>query len=96
MYHDERVLCYSMKPVNVSEGEVERFEKTGKRPELIKAVKSGNYPESCVVKELSPVEGGLKPLDPLRKCVVISSGFEDTVINYVECENGLLTVARLV
>ncbi len=40
--------------------------------------------------------GGLKPLNPSRKCVVIFSGFGDTVINYVECENGLLTVSRLV
>ncbi|ASJ07192.1 hypothetical protein [Thermococcus pacificus] len=96
MYHDEKTLCYSMKPVDVSKEELEHFERTGELPEIIKAIKSGSYPESCVVKELPPIDEDLKPLNPSRKCVVIFTGFQDTVIDYVECENEILAVARLV
>lgn len=96
MYHDEKTLCYSMKPVGVSKEEIERFEKTGELPELIKAIKSGSYPESCVVKELPPIDEDLKPLNPSRKCVVIFTGFRDTVIDYVECGEEVLAVAKLV
>ena len=96
MYHDEKTLCYSMKPVKVSKEEIERFEETGEPPELIKAVKSGDYPESCVVKELPPIDEDLKPLNPSRKCVVAFTGFRDTVIDYVECGKEVLAVARLV
>lgn len=96
MYHDERTLCYSMKPVGVSKDEIDRFEKTGELPELIKLIKSGGYPESCVVKGLPPIDGDLKPLNPSRKCVVIFTGFRDTVIDYVECGKEVLAAARLV
>jgi len=96
MYHDEKILCYSMRPVEVPREEIEHFERTGELPELIKAIKSGNYPESCVVKELPPIDEDLKPLNPSRKCVVIFTGFQDTVIDYVECGKEVLAVARLV
>ncbi len=96
MYHDEKTLCYSMKPVEVSKEELEHFERTGEPPELIKAVKSGNYPESCVVKELPSIDEDLKPLNPSRKCVIIFTGFKDTVIDYVECGEEVLAVARLI
>ncbi|ASJ00972.1 hypothetical protein [Thermococcus gorgonarius] len=96
MYHDEKTLCYSLKPVDVSKEEIERFEEIGELPDLIKAIKSGNYPESCVVKKLPPIEEDLKPLNPSRKCVVVFTGFQDTVIDYVECGKEVLAVARLV
>ncbi|NJE42085.1 hypothetical protein [Thermococcus sp. GR6] len=96
MYHDEKVLCYSMKPVPVSREEIERFEKSGELPELVKSIKSGKYPEVCVVKQLPPVDEDLTQLNPDRKCVVIFTGFQDTVIDYVECNGQTLAVARLV
>ena len=96
MYHDKRTLCYSMKPVEVSRDDIERFEETGELPEIVRAIKSGSYPESCVVKELPPIDGDLEPLSPSRKCVVIFTGFQDTVIDYVECGKEVLAVARLV
>jgi hypothetical protein len=52
MYRDEKVLCYSTKPVKVSREDLKKFERTGEPPELIKLVKAGDYPETCVVKEL--------------------------------------------
>jgi hypothetical protein len=41
MYHDERVLCYSLKPVKVPREKLEEFEKRGEPPELLKSVKAG-------------------------------------------------------
>ncbi|ASJ09232.1 hypothetical protein A3L11_08330 [Thermococcus siculi] len=96
MYHDEETLCYSMKPVPVEKEEIERFEKTGEPPGIIRAIKSGDYPESCVVKRLPPIDEDLAPLNPGRKCVVIFTGFKDTVIDYVECNGETLAVARLI
>ncbi|WP_209475484.1 hypothetical protein [Thermococcus stetteri] len=96
MYHDERVLCYSMKPVEVPREELEKFERTGEVPEIIKLVKAGKYPENCVVKELPPIDEDLAPLNPNRKCVIIFTGFRDTVIDYVECNGETLAVARLI
>ncbi|AMQ18125.1 hypothetical protein [Thermococcus peptonophilus] len=96
MYHDEKVLCYSTKPVEVSREELEEFEKSGEPPELIKRVKAGKYPENCVVKELPPIDDDLAPLDPNRKCVILFTGFQDTVIDYVECNGETLAVARLI
>ncbi|ASJ03033.1 hypothetical protein A3L09_07065 [Thermococcus profundus] len=96
MYHDEETLCYSMKPVPVSKEEIERFEKTGELPDVINAIKSGDYPDSCIVKRLPPVDEDLAPLNPGRKCVVSLTGFQDTVIDYVECGGETLAVARLV
>ncbi|BAD84542.1 hypothetical protein TK0353 [Thermococcus kodakarensis KOD1] len=96
MYHDGRILCYSLKPVDVSREELEEFERTGEPPELIKRVKAGKYPENCVVKELPPIDKGLAQLNPNRKCVIIFTGFQDTVIDYVECNGETLAVARLI
>lgn len=96
MYHDERVLCYSMRPVEVSEEEMERFERSGEMPELIKRIKAGNFPEECVVKELPPIDEDLRPFNPSRKCVVIFTGFRDTVIDYIEADGTTYAVAKLV
>ena len=96
MYHDEKVLCYSTRPIKVSREELEEFERTGEPPELVKLVKAGNYPETCVVKELPPIDEDLAPLNPSRKCVIIFTGFQDTVIDYVECKGKTLAVARLI
>ena len=96
MYHDERVLCYSLRPIDISRGELERFEETGEPPELVKRIKSGNYPENCVVKELPPIDEDLKPYNPNRKCVIIFTGFQDTVIDYLELDGITYAVARLV
>jgi hypothetical protein len=96
MYHDERVLCYSLKPVKVPREELEEFEKMGEPPELLKSVKAGKYPKVCVVKELPPIDEDLAPLNPSRKCVIIFTGFQDTVIDYVECGVETLAVARLI
>jgi hypothetical protein len=35
-------------------------------------------------------------LNPSRKCVIIFTGFRDTVIDYVECKGKTLAVARLI
>ncbi|WP_297497728.1 hypothetical protein [Thermococcus sp.] len=96
MYHDERVLCYSTRPVEVSREELERFERTGETVELVKRIKAGNFPEECVVKELPPIDEDLMPFNPSRKCVVIFTGFRDTVIDYVEANGITYAVARLV
>lgn len=96
MYHDERILCYSLEPIEISKEELEEFEKTGKLPELVKRIKAGEYPSSCVVKELPPIDEDLSPLNPYRKCVVVFTGFEDTVIDYIEQNGMTLAVARLV
>jgi hypothetical protein len=96
MYHNEETLCYSMKPISVTREEIERFERAGDIPEIIKAIKSGNYPDSCVVKRLPPIDEDLAPLNPGRKCVVVFMGFRDTVIDYVECNGKTLAVARLI
>lgn len=96
MYHDEETLCYSMKPVSVGRGEIERFERTGDLPEIIKAIKSGNYPNSCIVKGLPSIDEDLAPINPRRKCVVSLTGFQDTVIDYVECNGETLAVAKLI
>ncbi|WP_456368367.1 hypothetical protein [Thermococcus sp.] len=96
MYHDERILCYSLSPIEVSRNEIENFEKTGEPPGLLKRIKAGNYPEVCVVKSLPPVDEDIAKLNPKRKCVVVFTGFQDTVIDYVECGDKTLAVARLV
>jgi hypothetical protein len=96
MYHDEGVLCYSMRPVEVSREEIEKFEKTGELPELVKRIKEGDFPEVCVVKQLPPIDEDLLPHNPGRKCVVIFTGFQDTVIDYIECNGLTSAVARLV
>ncbi len=96
MYHDERTLCYSGRSINVPKREIEHFKRVGEPPELIKEIKSGNYPEFCVVKELPPIDEDLEPLNPSRKCVIIFTGFQDTVIDYVERGKDVLAVARLI
>ncbi|WP_240922849.1 hypothetical protein [Thermococcus sp. Bubb.Bath] len=96
MYHDEKTLCYSPRPVNVSTEEIDRFEKTEEPPELIKRIKAGEYPEGFIVKKLPPIDEDLKPLNPSRKCVILFTGFQDTVIDYVECDGETLAVARLI
>lgn len=96
MYHDEETLCYSMKPVEVSREEIENFEKTGEFPELVRRIKARDFPEACVVKRLPPIDEDLLPYNPSRKCVVVFTGFQDTVIDYVECDGRTLAVARLV
>lgn len=96
MYHDEKTLCYSMKPVQVSREEIENFERSGNLPEIINAIKAGNYPDSCIVKKLPPIDKDLAPLRPERKCVVIFTGFQDTAIDYVQCGGETLAVARLI
>ena len=96
MYHDEETLCYSPRPVDISVEEIERFEKTGEPPELIRKIKEGKYPEGFIVKKLPPIDRDLKPLNPSRKCVIIFTGFQDTVIDYVEYGDETLAVARLI
>jgi len=96
MYHDERVLCYSFEPQPVTIEEVENFERTSELPALIREIKSGRFPESCVVKELPPVDEDLMPFNPDRKCVVAFTGFQDTVIDYMGCGGETFAVARLV
>jgi len=96
MFHDEDFLCYSMKPVEISLEELERFEKTGEMPELVKRLKVHEFPENCIVKKLPPIDEDLKPYSPSRKCVVIFTGFQDTVIDYIEPDGITYAVARLV
>jgi len=96
MYHDEETLCYSPRPVNISAEEIERFERTGEPPELIRKIKGGKYPRGFIVKRLPPIDEDLEPLNLSRKCVIIFTGFQDTVIDYVECNDETLAVARLI
>ncbi|WP_456422832.1 hypothetical protein [Thermococcus sp.] len=96
MFHDEDFLCYSMEPVEISLEELERFEKTGEMPVLVKRLKAHEFPENCIVKRLPPIDGDLKPYNPSRKCVVIFTGFQDTVIDYIELDGITYAVARLV
>ncbi|WP_048811168.1 hypothetical protein [Thermococcus gammatolerans] len=96
MFHDEEFLCYSPKPVEVSKEELEHFEKTGEMPELVKRIKAHDFPSECVVKRLPPIDEDLKPFNPNRKCVVIFTGFWDTVIDYIERAGITYAVARLV
>ena len=96
MFHDEEFLCYSPKPVEISREELEKFEKTGEMPELVRRVKAHDFPSECVVKELPPIDEDLKPFNPRRKCVVIFTGFQDTVIDYIEHGGVTYAVARLV
>jgi hypothetical protein len=52
--------------------------------------------EILIVKRLPPIDEDLAPLNPGRKCVVVFTGFQDTVIDYVECDGETLAVARLI
>ena len=96
MFHDEEVLCYSLRPVEISRDELERFEKTGEMPELVRRLKAHEFPGNCIVKRLPPIDEDLKPYNPSRKCVVIFTGFQDTVIDYLEANGVTYAVARLV
>ncbi len=96
MFHDEGFLCYSLKPIEVSKEELEKFEQTGEMPELVKKLKAHEFPEECVVKRLPPIDKDLEPYNPHRKCVVVFTGFQDTVIDYIEQNGTTYAVARLV
>lgn len=96
MFHDEEFLCYSPKPIEVSREELERFEQTGETPELVKRLKAHDFPGDCVVKKLPPIDEDLMPFNPSRKCVVVFTGFQDTVIDYIERNGITYAVARLV
>ncbi|WP_297436601.1 hypothetical protein [Thermococcus sp.] len=65
-------------------------------PELVRRLKAHEFPEECTVKRLPLIDGDLEPFDPNRKCVVIFTGFQDTVIDYIELEGITYAVARLV
>jgi len=96
MFHDEDFLCYSTKPIGISLEELEHFEKNGEMPELVKRLRAHEFPENCIVKRLPPIDEDLKPFNPSRKCVVIFTGFQDTVIDYIEHEGVTYAIARLV
>ena len=96
MFHDEEFLCYSPKPVEISREELKRFEETGEMPELVRKLKAHDFPSECVVKRLPPIDEDLEPFNPNRKCVVVFTGFQDTVIDYLERDGITYAVARLV
>ncbi|AFK23300.1 hypothetical protein Py04_1731 [Pyrococcus sp. ST04] len=96
MYHDENILCYSINPLNIEISEIIEFERMGTLPEIIRKIKSGVYPESCIVKNLPPIDNTLEMYNPYRKCVVKFTGFRDTVIDYIWCGDLVFAVARYV
>ncbi|WP_297436603.1 hypothetical protein [Thermococcus sp.] len=51
MFHDEEFLCYSMKPVEVPEEELERFEKRGRCPNWLEDSRPTSFRRSAQLRD---------------------------------------------